>query len=103
MAGNKRWSQKEIDVLYKHYQGTDIDTVIKMLNKERSKDAIHKKASDLGISFAFEERSEIMSQLKIISNRLYKIELFFRKQKCKKQRLVGKGYRLLRKELEKDV
>jgi hypothetical protein len=86
MGGNKRWSQEEIDILYKHYQGTDIERVIELLKNKRTKASIHKKASDLGISFSFSERSEIMAMLKAINERLFAIEKFLHNRRSKYDR-----------------
>ena len=74
MAGNKRWSENEIQSLRKHYQGTSIDDISRIL-PNRSKASIHKKASDLGISFKWDERNETIALLKDVLQRLERIEL----------------------------
>ena len=74
MSGNKRWSEKEIQDLRKHYQGTSIDDIVRIL-PNRSKASIHKKASDLGISFKWDERNETIALLKDVLQRLERIEL----------------------------
>ena len=80
MAGNKRWSEKEIQYLRKHYQGTDIDDILRVLTN-RSKASIHKKASDLGISFKWNEKNEILVLLQDIIIRLEKLELSLNNRK----------------------
>ena len=80
MAGNKRWSEKETQYLRKHYQGTDIDDIVRVLTN-RSKASIHKKASDLGISFKWNEKNEIIVLLQDIVKRLEKMELSLNNRK----------------------
>ncbi len=80
MAGNKRWSDKEISVLRKYYAGSDIKELVKKL-PNRSVNSIHKKASDLGVSFTKNERTnldlridDLFSKLENVINRLDRID-----------------------------
>ncbi|AZB23622.1 hypothetical protein EG339_02780 [Chryseobacterium bernardetii] len=50
MAGNKRWTQEEISYLKENYGIQSVEFISNKL--DRSTDSIHKKASDLKVSFA---------------------------------------------------
>lgn len=73
MAGNKRWKQKEIDLIFKHYPTGGVEELKKELDS-RSDAAIHKKASDLGVSFSPDERTDIKKMLTEILDRITVIE-----------------------------
>ncbi len=75
MAGNKRWSQKEIDLLKTYYSITSIEEISEKL-PNRSIDAIHKKASDLKIAFSPDEENLIFSKLEEICKKVDRIEKF---------------------------
>ncbi len=73
MAGNKRWSQNEIDILKTYYSITSIEEMAEKL-PNRSVDAIHKKASDLKIAFSPDDSNLIFAKLEEINQRLIRLE-----------------------------
>ena len=65
MGGNKRWTADELTYLSKNYGYSSIEDLSKYLT--RSKASIHKKASDLGISFSKVELiPSIISDLNLV-------------------------------------
>lgn len=53
MAGNKRWTQDQLDFLQENYGRKDIKIIAKKLS--RSLDAVHWKAKQLGIGHQVNE------------------------------------------------
>ena len=73
MAGNKRWTLEDVEYLTKHYGVLPVAEVSKKIN--RSEDAIHWKASSLGLRFSKKkEFASIVDILKSFEERLSKIE-----------------------------
>ena len=70
MAGNKRWTNKEIAILREEYGVTDNEELSVKLN--RSIDSIHWKASKLNISYL--KNSNILIKINNTEARLSKIE-----------------------------
>lgn len=70
MAGNKRWSKNEIDILSSEYGITPLDQLSEKL--ERSIDSIQWKASSLNIEFS--KNNDALIKLNCIEGRLVKIE-----------------------------
>lgn len=72
MAGNRRWTSDEIDELKQNYSSSGVIYLSAKLN--RSIDAIHWKASQLGIPYGENNIENIIARLKKIEKRLDTIE-----------------------------
>ncbi|MCT4321819.1 hypothetical protein [Elizabethkingia anophelis] len=69
MAGNKRWTKLDVEILKENYGNINIEELSKLL--DRSIDAIHYKASQLSISFKkFEHDNVILERLIEIEKKL---------------------------------
>ena len=68
MAGNKRWTEKEIDYLKEHYGSIDVAEVAMFL--KRTIDSVHWKASQLNIEFKPSSIVELNSKLQRIEKKV---------------------------------
>jgi len=69
MAGNRRWSAKEIDYVIKNYGRVPVADIAKKL--KRSKDSVHWKANSLDVKF---KRSELIDFARLVDTRFAEIE-----------------------------
>jgi predicted DNA-binding protein YlxM (UPF0122 family) len=66
MAGNKRWAFEDVDFLVKNYGLLSVSEIANEI--KRSEDAVHWKASSLGIKF--EKKIEIASMFQSLNEKL---------------------------------
>lgn len=87
MAGNKRWSKAEIEVLRKEYGREDVSFLAKKLG--RSIDAVHWKASQLNIEFKRNDSLDISHRINTIEKKIdLLVDLMFSQQKVSAAHII---------------